>query len=293
MARIRTIKPEYWSSPDTAACDDPWARLLFIAMWNWADDTGRGTANPKELGGFAFPNDEKIETADIRRMLGEIRRAFGVTFYMVGGRPYYAIPSWDNHQKIDKRSGARHPAPEEGEEWDPDPTQPPDLGRRGFSEEPAESSAEPAESTPNPRRNLGAGTGEQGNRGTEEVTTSLSADAPRQTAPDPFDEFWAAYPRKVDKQAARKAWRAVLRKKVDPHQLVAAARSYAAQRAGQDPQFTKHAATWLNKGAYENEPEPSPPQLQLVSGGYQPYRNPTDPSVWDEPLLPPNAEEFQ
>ena len=56
MARIRTIKPEFWDSPDTAKAG-PWARLCFIALWNWADDYGRGTANLKELEGFIFPND--------------------------------------------------------------------------------------------------------------------------------------------------------------------------------------------------------------------------------------------
>ena len=42
------MKPEFWDSPDTAKAG-PWARLLFIALWNWADDYGRGTANMKEL----------------------------------------------------------------------------------------------------------------------------------------------------------------------------------------------------------------------------------------------------
>jgi hypothetical protein len=161
MARIRTIKPEFWSSPDTASLDDPWARLLYIAMWNWADDKGRGTANPKELAGFAFPNDESISSADIRRMLGGIRRAFGVILYEVEGRPYYAIPSWDLHQKIDKRSAGRCPAPDEGKDWDPEP---PDLRKQHIQ---TISSENPAESTPDPRRDLGAGswnrgTGEQG-----------------------------------------------------------------------------------------------------------------------------------
>lgn len=145
MARIRTIKPEFWSSPSTAACADPWARLLYLAMWNWADDMGRGTANPKELAGFAFPNDDAIDAAGVRRLLLEVELAYGVVLYEVRGRPYYAIPSWDDHQKIDKRSGARHPAPNEGKPWNPGPGGP---GRRGRS------SADSAESPPSPRRGL-------------------------------------------------------------------------------------------------------------------------------------------
>lgn len=142
MARIRTIKPKFWDSPDLPA--DPWARLAYIAMWNWADDYGRGSANIRELLGFVFPNDEHIDSAEFRRILGEVRRAFGVKFYKVGGRPYYAIATWEDHQKIDKRSESRHPRPEDGTDWDPTV---PDLGKQ-------ESSTEPAESPPSSRRAL-------------------------------------------------------------------------------------------------------------------------------------------
>ena len=39
MARIRTVKPEFWTSEQIVECD-PVARLLFIGMWNFADDHG-------------------------------------------------------------------------------------------------------------------------------------------------------------------------------------------------------------------------------------------------------------
>ncbi|MCW0996205.1 hypothetical protein, partial [Streptococcus anginosus] len=80
MPRIRSIKPEFWSSPSITSMG-PWARLLYIAMWNWADDAGRGTYNPRELLGFAFPNDEEISVAEFRRIVAEIRRACAVDFY--------------------------------------------------------------------------------------------------------------------------------------------------------------------------------------------------------------------
>lgn len=181
MARIRTIKPEFWSSPDTASLDDPWSRLLFIAMWNWADDNGRGTANPKELAGFAFPNDDGISSADIRRMLGGIRRAFGVILYEVAGRPYYAIPSWELHQKIDRRSTGRYPTPEEGSNWDPDPPSAPDLHERNGQGRPSEN---PAEGPPRARSEPGAGswnrgTGEQGKEPPRAAAENVSPDRAR------------------------------------------------------------------------------------------------------------------
>lgn len=194
MARIRTVKPEFWSSPDLPP--DPWARLLYVAMWNWADDEGRGTANARELMGFAFPNEDWMTLGGFRQLLGGVRRAFGVKFYTVGGRPYFEIPSWENHQKIDKRSKSRIPASDAGSEYDPDP-------EPGSDQQECESSESPPESPPSPPRVLGGvralelGTGEQGK---EPPPTPPSAKGGRRRqvsdAPDEFpvtDEmrFWA------------------------------------------------------------------------------------------------------
>lgn len=150
MPRIRTIKPEFWDSPSVASAS-PWARLLFIAMWNWADDHGRGTANLKELEGFAFPNDAAFtdrsgNTVHFRALVAEVADAFGVVFYTVRGRPYYEIPSWDDHQRNERRSKeSKHPSPQvEG----------------AVAEIPCKRTETPHTS--------GTGTGEQGNRGTGE-----------------------------------------------------------------------------------------------------------------------------
>lgn len=73
-------------------------------------------------------------------------------------------------------------------------------------------------------------------------------------APDRFDEFWNAYPRKESKESARKAWR-----KVKPSDVDAVIRNVASRKTG-DPQWTKdggqfipHAATYLNQRRWEDE----------------------------------------
>lgn len=86
---------------------------------------------------------------------------------------------------------------------------------------------------------------------------------------DSFERFWAIYPRRVAKEAARKAWAKATERGVDPETLVMAARRYAGERAGQDPRYTKHPATWLNGGCWEDEPPPradGPPVIDGVSG---------------------------
>ncbi|MFH9574265.1 helix-turn-helix domain-containing protein [Streptomyces sp. NPDC017454] len=100
-----------------------------------------------------------------------------------------------------------------------------------------------------------------------------------------FGAFWSNYPKKRDREEAKKAWIAAIERGVEPKRMVDAAQAYARERFGQDPKFTKYPATWLNKGCYDDEPDPQPgPHLRAVAGGYQPYRDPTDESVYDKDL---------
>lgn len=280
VSRIRTVKPEFWSSPDTAACQDPWARLLFIAMWNWADDQGRGTANPKELAGFAFPNDDHIDSTSIRRMLVEVSNAFGVILYRVGRRTYYAIPSWNDHQKIDRKSGPKCPLPEDGEPWDPDPDRTSDQQKDDESPTKPRLVVEDSTSTQGVLYEpSGTGTGEQGNRGT---TTSVTADAETHEEPPPakpakpdeaaeFETWWKVWPRKVAKDAARKAYRSARRKKVTADHLLTSATAQVAawKAAGKEQEFIPHASTWLNQARYNDEIER--PKFTVITNPDSPW----------------------
>jgi hypothetical protein len=76
-----------------------------------------------------------------------------------------------------------------------------------------------------------------------------------------FARWWQQYPRKVDKGSARKAFRRVLTKKIATFaELMAGVHRYAMERTGEDPQFTKHGATWLNAESWANEPLVRPPK---------------------------------
>ena len=113
MPRIRTIKPEFFGSPDTAKASFK-ARLLYIAMWCWADDYGVGLTNLQSLAGFAFEHDD-TSASEVQSLLSEVQGSFGVVFYTVGGRYYYAIPSWDDHQKTQRKAARRNPGPDHPE----------------------------------------------------------------------------------------------------------------------------------------------------------------------------------
>lgn len=154
--RIRTIKPGFFTSPATATVDFP-VRLFYQALWCWADDFGVGETNLNGLLGFAFPDEDGFTAQILRGFCADCARAFGVTFYTVRGRHYYAISSWEKHQKLERRASRRqHPTPD-------DPDAVPDqriYGCADFARDSRrKSGAESGE--------IGAGTGEQGNRGTD------------------------------------------------------------------------------------------------------------------------------
>lgn len=175
MARIRTIKPEFFTDPDVAKLD-PRARLLYIAMWCAADDFGVGETNINSLLGLAFPDSDEVSAPLLRRFCADIAQHLRVTFYEVRGRHYYAIPTWEKHQKLERRSDRRkHPAPDDSDATPdlrilPPPESAPELRR--------ENGAESCEILPEQGKgNRGKGTGKSTSR--PPLQTELTTPTPR------------------------------------------------------------------------------------------------------------------
>lgn len=71
-----------------------------------------------------------------------------------------------------------------------------------------------------------------------------------------FAEFYLAYPRKVGKESARRAFERAA-KSTDPTLIVEGARRFAADpNLPQDKKFIPHPASWLNAGRWDDEPLP-------------------------------------
>ncbi|WP_031039802.1 hypothetical protein [Streptomyces sp. NRRL F-5650] len=122
--------------------------------------------------------------------------------------------------------------------------------------------------------------------------------APRRPAPQPqarparkrtpppvdtgFDEFWAAYPRKVAKGTARTAWTKALKRGVTAEHITAAASRAAAQwrAAHTELRFIPHPATWLNGERYDDEPEQPPAQNQPTLPGTARYTDPSEKGIF-------------
>ena len=118
MARIRTIKPEFWSSEQIVEMS-PTARLLFIGLWNFCDDGGNHPASPKTLKMQVFPGDD-ITAAQVETMIDEMKKAALLIEYEAEGKKYWHVTGW-HHQKIEKPN-YRHPAPDGQKIADHSPT---------------------------------------------------------------------------------------------------------------------------------------------------------------------------
>jgi hypothetical protein len=111
VSRIRSIKPE-WLEDERLALASPVARVMSIALITLADDEGRGRGNVTTLGGRVFPGSENPRE-DSAKALEELARLRYVVLYEVDGQAYFAIRNWAKHQKVDKPTASRLPAPPE------------------------------------------------------------------------------------------------------------------------------------------------------------------------------------
>lgn len=109
MARIRSIKPTFWSDPAVAGLKRD-ARLLLIALISSADDEGRFLASPSAITGFAFPHDE-LALPTVRRWRDDIDKAGIVHLYRADGLEFGHFPKWPKHQRINRPSPSVYPAP--------------------------------------------------------------------------------------------------------------------------------------------------------------------------------------
>ncbi len=99
MARIRTIKPEFWSSEQVADCS-PIARLLFVGLWNFSDDFGVHPYALKRIKMEIFPGDG-FSPEEIDEWLMELARAGLISTYIVDNNRYLLVTGW-HHQKVEK-----------------------------------------------------------------------------------------------------------------------------------------------------------------------------------------------
>ncbi len=87
-------------------------------------------------------------------------------------------------------------------------------------------------------------------------SVSVSGSTSKKQSDENFDRFYAAYPLHVGKQAARKSFDREMSRGTDLDTVVAGAERYR-DDPNREASFTKHPATWLNHGCWDDDPLPS------------------------------------
>lgn len=109
MARIRSIKPTFFTSESIASIADPWSRLAFIGLLTHCDDEGRCIDNAKLIRAAIFPLDDFTPEA-IEVMLIEWAAKDLIVRYQVEDRALLEIKNWEKHQKVNHPSPSQYPS---------------------------------------------------------------------------------------------------------------------------------------------------------------------------------------
>lgn len=225
MARIRTIKPEFFTSEDIVSLS-PLARILYIALWCEADKEGRMVWKPATFKLRYMPGDE----CDIQALCTEILNRDLVRLY---GDGFAFIPSFAAHQHINPRESASQL---------PEPTSAPRVGTRQ------------ARVATGANLDVHAQVGREG-KGREGNDEDASA----------FEEFWKTYPKKSAKPAALRAFKAAKAKTeltaLLAHVMAMRDSDDWVKEGGK---YIPHPATYLNQRRWEDEAPGAEPERSWV-----------------------------
>ncbi|MEV2239485.1 hypothetical protein [Micromonospora sp. NPDC049891] len=263
------MKPEYWADQDLAEQVSRDARLLYIGLWNLADEHSRLRGDPRYIKGQLFPYDDDLTPDAIAMLLGSLTLAGKVVQYRTPAGTFIYLPKLANHQRLEPdKVPTKLPGPDDESSVLLKPQSENDTvssARRsdefarhldessllygtGSMEHVSPSSATPTDednaalfATPDPEH-------------TEPQPDLTPSSAPKkswtneQIDTDPhWVAFWEAYPRKTDKGHARKAWLKALRNGATPEGLTHAALQFRNHpKTPRDIKYVPHPTTWLN-----------------------------------------------
>lgn len=113
MARIRSIKPDLWLSPQVMNLELG-ARLLFIGLITQADDQGRGVADPRRLKAAVLPGDQDVTAVQVDGWLSAIEaEGLAILYTAENHGRLYQLRTWHVHQSINKANPSNYPPPPE------------------------------------------------------------------------------------------------------------------------------------------------------------------------------------
>jgi hypothetical protein len=125
MARIRSVKPEFWDDRKLARSVSRDGRLLYIGLWNHSDEHARVQGDARLIKGRVFPYEDDLDDDAVEELLEELAAAGRIVRYVADGDPYLFLPKLAKHQRLEAaKVPSRLPAPEDADPPEPD-TDPP------------------------------------------------------------------------------------------------------------------------------------------------------------------------
>lgn len=245
MPRSRMVKPEFFDDEKLSEISRD-ARLLFIGLWVNSDDYGVVKGNHKWLKSKIYPYDE-ISPHQFTKWIKELEAQDCIRAFKTKGENYYWIRTFTVHQTINRPSATRNVSP-------PASLMEPSVSPHGV----LMSETETEVNTETETKNL----------------VRLKSDGD-----NGFDSFWKAYPKKIAKQEALKAYKKAKKKPTVERLLESLRRQIDSPKwQEEDGKYIPHPATWLNQGRWDDEVLTTSP-----STGPQPRRPcPCGSGMWED-----------
>lgn len=113
MARIRSVKPEFWADRRMSRLSLT-ARFMYIGLWNLSDEHARGNGDTRYIKGQLFPYDDDVTPEVVGGLLDELEGEGRVVRYDVDGDPFLFLPNLGEHQRLEpSKVKSKYPAPPE------------------------------------------------------------------------------------------------------------------------------------------------------------------------------------
>lgn len=201
MARIRTIKPEFWMNEELAETSEA-SRLLAIGLLNHADDEGYFKAHVSLLKAAVFPLTDPSMT--IHECLIELSNANYIRLFKGSdGKDYGKVINFTEHQVVNRPKASKISELETNN----------DSSLINHGKVSDESSQE-----------------RKGREGNGKDSSVPSGDGTSEY-PDDFEVTWKEYPKRLGgnpKKGAFKAWKARVNAGADPLDILDGVKRYAA-----------------------------------------------------------------
>ena len=252
VGRIRTIKPEFFRHLELYQAEVETGlplRVAYAGLWTVADREGRFRWQPEVLKLDVLPFDD----IDFSRVLDALLTRGFLVKYEYSGKRYGAIPTFKDHQFINnKELPSNIPAPDEHSEIIDNFTR----DSRVIHAWSTRLYAKEGEREREKEKEINPPTPQQG--GDTVSKSSLKKSASLTKAQESlFDRFWEAYPKKLSKGQAEKAW-----KSIKPDEQLVATMIATIERAmtlddwmRDGGKFIPYPATWLTSKRWLDEPD--------------------------------------